>query len=69
VNTRTFVGLQLQATTTPGFRIERQLGTTPGLSLESTFQPRFFLPEPSLSLQEITKANALGLFLRKHWRF
>ena len=69
LNTRTFLGLQLQATTTPGFRVERQLGKSPGLSLESTFQPRFFLPEPSLSLQEITKANAFGLFLRKRWRF
>ena len=67
--TRTFVGLQVQATTTPGFRVEHQLGRNPGLSLESTFQPRFFLPEPSLSLQEITKANAFGLFLVRRWRF
>lgn len=69
LNTRTFLGVQLQATTTPGFRVERQLGRMPGLSLESTFQPRFFLPEPSLNEQEITKANAFGLFLRKRWRF
>ena len=67
--TRTFVGLQLQATTTPGFRVEHQLSRNPGLSIESTFQPRFFLPEPSLSQQEITKANAFGLFLVRRWRF
>ncbi|WP_206044562.1 translocation/assembly module TamB domain-containing protein [Gemmatimonas groenlandica] len=67
--TRTFVGLQVQATTTPGFRVEHQLSRNPGLSIESTFQPRFFLPEPSLSLQEITKANAFGLFLVRRWRF
>lgn len=69
LTTRTFVGLQLQATTTPGFRVEHQLSRTPGLSVESTFQPRFFLPEPSLSTQEITKANAFGLFLVRRWRF
>ncbi len=67
--TRTFVGLQVQATTTPGFRVEHQLSRNPGLSIESTFQPRFFLPEPSLSEQEITKANAFGLFFVRRWRF
>ncbi|WP_310569562.1 translocation/assembly module TamB domain-containing protein [Gemmatimonas sp.] len=69
LTTRTFVGLQLQATTTPGFRVQHQLSRNPGLSVESTFQPRFFLPEPSLSTQEITKANAFGLFLVRRWRF
>jgi translocation and assembly module TamB len=69
MDTRTFIGLQLQATTTPGFRIERRLGPQQGYTLETTFQPRFFLPEPSLSEQQITKANALGLFLVRRWRF
>ena len=69
LSTRTFLGLQLQATTTPGFRVQHQLSRTPGLSLDATFQPRFFLPEPSLSPQQITKANALGLFLARRWRF
>jgi translocation and assembly module TamB len=69
VSTRTFLGLQVQATTTPGFRVQHQLSRTPGLSLDATFQPRFFLPEPSLSPQQITKANALGLFLARRWRF
>lgn len=69
MTTRTFVGLQLQATTTPGFRVQHQVGRTPGLTLETTFQPRFFLPAPSLSQQEITKANALGVFLVRRWRF
>lgn len=69
LSTRTFLGVQLQATTTPGFRVQHQLSRTPGLSLDATFQPRFFLPEPSLSPQQITKANALGLFLARRWRF
>ena len=41
----------------------------PGLSIESTLQPRFFLPEPSLSVQDLRKANALGFFLTRIWRF
>jgi hypothetical protein len=68
VNTQTFVGLQLQATTSPGFRIERRIGHN-GLSLESTLQPRFFLPQPSLEIQNLKKANAFGLFLIRRWRF
>lgn len=66
--TQTFVGLNLQATTAPGFRVERRIGPN-GLSLESTLQPRFFLPEPSLAIQELKKANAFGLFLIRRWRF
>ncbi len=66
--TQTFVGLQLQATTSPGFRVEHRFGRG-GLSLESTLQPRFFLPEPSLEPQELRKANAFGLFLIRQWKF
>lgn len=66
--TATFVGLQLQATTSPGFRVEHRFGDR-GLSLESTLQPRYFLPEPSLAPQELKKANAFGLFLVRRWKF
>lgn len=69
VNTQTFIGLNLQATSTPGFRVEHRFRNRPGLSLESTFEPRFFLPEPSLAEQELRKANAFGLFLVRRWRF
>jgi autotransporter translocation and assembly factor TamB len=65
--TSTFVGLNLQAIN-PGFRIEHRLGNN-GLSLESTLQPRFFLPEPSLASQNLKKANAFGLFLVRRWKF
>ncbi|MEP6833383.1 MAG: translocation/assembly module TamB domain-containing protein [Gemmatimonas sp.] len=67
-STQTFVGLNLQATTAPGFRIEHRFGNR-GLSLESTLQPRFFLPDPSLAPQELKKANAFGLFLVRRWKF
>ncbi|MEO7359463.1 MAG: translocation/assembly module TamB domain-containing protein, partial [Gemmatimonadaceae bacterium] len=66
--TSTFVGLNLQATTPPGFRVEHRFGNR-GLSLESTLQPRFFLVEPSLAPQELKKANAFGLFLVRRWKF
>lgn len=69
VNTRTFVGLNLTPTTMPGFRIQHQLRRRPGLSIESTFEPRFFLPEPSLATQDLRKANSFGLFLVRRWRF
>lgn len=68
-NTQTFIGLQAQPSAVPGFRIEHRFRTRPGLSLESTFQPRFFLPQPSLSEQEIIRSNSLGLFLVRRWRF
>ena len=66
--TSTFLGLNLQATSTPGFRAEHRFGDR-GLSLESTLQPRYFLPEPSLAVQDLKKANAFGLFLVRRWKF
>ncbi len=69
ITTGTFVGLQTQVSSVPGFRVEHRFRRAPGLSIESTFQPRFFLPEPSLSEQELRKANSLGFFLTRIWRF
>lgn len=66
--TSTFLGLNLQATSTPGFRAEHRFGEK-GLSLESTLAPRYFLPEPSLAPQDLKKANAFGLFLVRRWKF
>lgn len=66
--TSTFLGLNLQATSTPGFRAEHRFGDR-GLSLESTLQPRYFLAEPSLAPQGLKKANAFGLFLVRRWKF
>ena len=66
--TSTFIGLNLQATTSPGFRVEHRFGNR-GLSLESTLQPRYFLVEPSLAPQDLKKANAFGLFLVRRWKF
>lgn len=67
-STSTFVGLQLQGTNPPGFRVEHRLNQR-GLSLESTLQPRFFLREPSLVPQPLIRSNAFGLFLVRRWKF
>ncbi len=67
--TATFVGLNLQASSAPGFRIEHRFGLNSGLSLESTLQPRYFLTEPTLAPQDFKKANAFGLFLVRRWKF
>jgi translocation and assembly module TamB len=69
--TQTFVGLNsvLQFNTVPGFRIEHRFRRNPGLSIESTLQPRFFLPEPSLSEQKIRETKSFGLFMVRRWRF
>ncbi len=69
ISTGTFVGLQAQLTSVPGFRVEHRFRRNPGFSIESTFQPRFFLPDPSLTQQELRRAHALGFFLTRLWRF
>jgi translocation and assembly module TamB len=74
-NRATFVGLQATPVffqgdpPIPGFRVEYRFPRLPGYSLESSWQPRFFLPEPSLAPQSIDPKNALGVFLVRRWRF
>ncbi|MDF1504378.1 translocation/assembly module TamB domain-containing protein, partial [Roseisolibacter sp. H3M3-2] len=74
-NRSTFVGLQATPVffqgdpPIPGFRIEYRFSRLPGYSIESSWQPRFFLPEPSLAPQNIDPKNALGVFLVRRWRF
>ena len=50
-------------------RVEHRLRNRPNISIESTFQPRFFLPESSLAESELRKANSFGLFLVRRWKF
>jgi translocation and assembly module TamB len=74
-NRQTFLGLQATPLfftakpPVPGFRLEYRFASRPGLSLETSWQPRFFLPEPSLSPQTINLNNSLGVFLVRRWRF
>jgi hypothetical protein len=75
-NRQLFVGLQATPAfyegnpPIPGFRVEYRFSRLPGFSLESAWQPRFFLQEPSLApVEEVNPKNALGLFLVRRWRF
>ena len=74
-NRQLFVGLQATpvffqgSPPIPGFRVQYRFARMPGLSLESTYQPRFFLGEPTLAPQDIEAQNALGVFLVRQWRF
>jgi translocation and assembly module TamB len=74
-NRSTFVGLQATPVffqgdpPIPGFRVEYRFARLQGYSIESSWQPRFFLPEPSLAPQNINPKNALGVFLVRRWRF
>jgi translocation and assembly module TamB len=53
----------------PGFRVQYRFRRLLGLSVESTYQPRYFLLPPTLGDQAPKQANALGLFLVRQWRF
>jgi translocation and assembly module TamB len=53
----------------PGFVVQYRFANLLGLQLESNWQPRYFLPPPSLSPQTIDPKNAFGLFLVRNWRF
>ena len=74
-NRNTFLGLQTTPLffqgnpPIPGFRLEYRFASYPGLSVETQWQPRFFLNEPTLSTQSPEQKNALGVFLVRRWRF
>jgi translocation and assembly module TamB len=53
----------------PGFRVQYRFRKLLGLSVESTYQPRYFLLPPTLGQQDPQQTNALGLFLVRQWRF
>jgi len=53
----------------PGFVVQYRFANLLGLALESNYQPRYFLPPPSLSTQDVNAKNAFGLFLTRIWRF
>lgn len=77
-NRRLFVGLQttpnffLVDPPVPGFRVQYRFLNIQGLSLESTYQPRFFPGVPTLepiTPAKIQQKNSLGAFLSREWRY
>jgi translocation and assembly module TamB len=73
IKSPTFVGLQFrpdpQALKRPGIFLQHRFGGLSGYRLETSFEPRFLLREPSLALQQPTTTSVLGLFLIREWRF
>ena len=67
----TFFGVKTQASPSwagLGLRVERRFGR--GLRVESSFEPRYFLAEPTLgTLPTQSPTTSFGAFLIKEWRF
>lgn len=73
IRTHTFVSVQgrpdPQALKRPGLRLEHRFGGTRGYRLETSFEPRFLLKEPTLADRAPATTSVFGLFLIREWRF
>ncbi|HVF40137.1 MAG TPA: translocation/assembly module TamB domain-containing protein [Gemmatimonadaceae bacterium] len=73
IKSHTFIAARLrpdpQALKRPGLDIEHRFGGLKGYSLQASFQPRYLLREPTLSLQDPITTSVLGLFLIREWRY
>jgi translocation and assembly module TamB len=73
VKSHTFIGAQIrpdpEALKRPGLYLQHRFGGLKGYRLETSFEPRYILREPSLAPQEPSTTSVLGLFLIREWRF
>lgn len=73
IKSHTFVSAQVRpdpsALKRPGLFLQHRFGGLRGYRLETSFEPRFLLREPSLALQTPTTTSVLGMFLIREWRF
>lgn len=73
IKSHTFIGAQVrpdpQALKRPGIFLQHRFGGLGGYRLETSFEPRFLLREPTLTLQTPTTTSVLGMFLIREWRF
>jgi translocation and assembly module TamB len=73
IKSHTFVGIQVrpdpEALKRPGLYLQHRFGGLRGYRLETSFEPRYLLREPSLALQQPTTTSVFGLFLIREWRF
>ncbi len=73
IKTHTFVSIQgrpdPEALKRPGIRLEHRFGGLRGYRLETSFEPRFLLKEPTLAPRNPSTTSVLGLFLIREWRF
>jgi len=73
IKSHSFLGLQLrpdpEALKRPGVFFQHRFGGLRGYRLETSFEPRFLLREPTLALQQPVTTSVLGFFLIREWRF
>ena len=73
IKSHSFISLKVrpdpQALKRPGIYYEHRFGGLRGYRLETSFEPRFLLREPSLALQTPVTTSVLGMFLIREWRF
>ncbi|HUQ20694.1 MAG TPA: translocation/assembly module TamB domain-containing protein, partial [Gemmatimonadaceae bacterium] len=73
IKSHTFLGIQVrpdpEALKRPGLYLQHRFGGLRGYRLETSFEPRYLLREPSLALQQPTTTSVFGLFLIREWRF
>ena len=53
----------------PGLEVQHRFPGLRGYRLESSFQPRYLLRDPTLAPQEPATTSVFGLFLIREWRF
>jgi translocation and assembly module TamB len=73
LNNRSFLGVvgrpSREALANAGIGLRYQYRAGNGYQVETTYQPRFLLTEPTLALQTPTAVPVFGLFLIREWRF
>jgi translocation and assembly module TamB len=73
IRSNTFVALQVRpdpaALQRPGILFQHRFPGLKGYSLETSFQPRYLLKDPTLDLQAPNTTSVFSLFLIRNWRF
>ncbi len=73
IKSHTFVAVQSKldpsALERPGVQLQHRFGGLRGYSLETSFETRYLLHDPSLAPQTVGTTSVFGLFLVRDWRF
>jgi translocation and assembly module TamB len=73
IASHTFLSLKArpdpQALRRPGLFLSHRFGGFKGYRLETSFEPRYLLREPTLALQTPRTTSVLGMFLIREWRY
>jgi autotransporter translocation and assembly factor TamB len=73
IRSHTFLSLKVRpdpaALQRPGLFLSHRFGGFKGYRLETSFEPRFLLREPTLALQTPRTTSVLGMFIIREWRY